>query len=237
MENLKFNIEQYNKSNPLDLIECECFNCKNIFLKEKRHISYSLTKSKWNEGRYCSLDCFYKSRDTSVDIKCAECGIDIKRRKKEIKSLNSFCSRSCSASYNNRNKKTGTRRSKLEAWIEEELKKIYDFEIVFNGKDAINSELDIYIPNLNLAFELNGIFHYEPIYGQDKLERVKNNDNRKFQACLENKIELCILDVSGSKHFKPERDKKYLEIIKNLIDNKMTTFFQQQQQQGINRTD
>lgn len=73
---------------------------------------------------------------------------------------------------------------------------------------------------LNLAFELNGIFHYEPIYGEGKLSQVKNNDGRKFQDCLERKIELCIIDVSSSKHFKPERDKKYLDIIVNLIELK-----------------
>jgi hypothetical protein len=128
------------------------------------------------------------------------------------------------------------RRSKLEVWIEDELKKEFSFEIIFNGKEAINSELDIYIPSLNLAFELNGIFHYEPIYGDKKLESVKNNDDRKFQACLENKIEFCTIDVSGSKHFKPERDKKYLDIIKNIITMNINNVYQQPQQQ-INRTD
>jgi len=42
-----------------------------------------------------------------------------------------------------------------------------DLVIHFNKKDAINSELDIYIPSLKLAFELNGIFHYEPIFGKE----------------------------------------------------------------------
>lgn len=86
---------------------------------------------------------------------------------------------------------------------------------------SINSELDIYIPSLSLSFELNGIFHYEPIYGIDKLEKIKNNDNRKLQACIEKKIEFCILDISGSKHFKPERDKKYLDIVRNIILDKI----------------
>ena len=235
MEDLKFNKEQYEKSSPMDLVECECFNCSNIFLKQKRHITYTLTKSKWNECRYCSHECFYKSKNTQIEVECVECKSKVVRRKKEIKG-NTFCSSSCSVSYNNTHKTTGTRRSKLEVWIEEELKSRYEFEIIFNGKEAISSELDIYIPSLKLAFELNGIFHYEPIYGEEKLKKVKNNDDRKFQACLENKIELCIIDASGSKKFKPERDKKYLDIIEKLIDNKMKTTTQYQQQQ-INRTD
>jgi hypothetical protein len=139
----------------------------------------------------------------------------------KITNKRKFCNRSCAAKYNNAHKTTGTRRSKMEIWVEEQLESEYEFEIIFNGKEVINSELDIYIPHLKLAFELNGIFHYEPIYGENKLENVKNNDNRKFQACLEKSIELCIIDISGSIHFKPERDKKYLDIIKNIINNKL----------------
>lgn len=157
---------------------------------------------------------------------------------RKSKSGNSFCNRSCAGIYNSKNKRTGTRRSKLEIWIEEELKKEFEFDIIFNGKEEIKSELDIYIPSLKLAFELNGVFHYEPIYGKEKLENIKNNDERKFQACLEKNIEFCTIDTSNSKKFKPERDKKYLEIIKNIINNKMkTTFTYQQRQQQINRTD
>ena len=111
MENLKFNKEQYDRSNPMDLVECECFECNSKFLKQKRHISYSLTKSKWNECRYCSLECYYKSKskDKWTIIECGECGKKINRRKKQVKSGNSFCSKSCSVSFNNKNKKFGVR--------------------------------------------------------------------------------------------------------------------------------
>ena len=91
---------------------------------------------------------------------------------------------------------------------------------MFNDKQTINSELDIYIPSLKLAFELNGIYHYEPIHGQHKFNQIQNNDNRKFQACLENNIELCIIDSSGLKYNKPEKFKKYFDIIKAIINSK-----------------
>jgi hypothetical protein len=96
-----------------------------------------------------------------------------------------------------------------------------NLEFHFNRKDAINSELDIYIPTLKLAFELNGIFHYEPIYGSEKLDQIKNNDSRKYQACIEKNIELCIIDSSGLKYFKPEKCQKYLDIITNIINTKL----------------
>ena len=85
----------------------------------------------------------------------------------------------------------------------------------------IDAELDIYIPSLNLAFELNGIFHYEPIFGEKKLNSTKNNDKRKFQACLEKNIELCIIDTSTQKYFKENTSKIYLDIILKITDNKL----------------
>lgn len=94
-----------------------------------------------------------------------------------------------------------------------------NLEIHYNRKDAINSELDIYIPSLKLAFELNGIFHYEPIYGPEKLSKIQNNDNRKFQACLEKGIELVIIDTSGLKYFKPLKAQSFYQIIINIINN------------------
>ena len=132
-----------------------------------------------------------------------------------------FCNRSCAATYNNRNKTTGTRRSKLEKWLEEQLTELYkDLDIHFNRKDAIGSELDIYIPSLNLAFELNGIFHYEPIYGVDKLQQIKENDVSKSKSCHDAQIDFCVIDTSDQKYFKPKTAQKYLDIILKVINER-----------------
>lgn len=142
---------------------------------------------------------------------------------KKNKSGNRFCSRSCSTTYNNKHKIKGNRRSKLEIYLEDKLIELYpNLEIHFNRKDAINSELDIYIPSLNLAFELNGIFHYEPIFGKDKLKSITNNDNRKYQACIENQIELCIIDTSKLNYYKEKNAIPYLEIVSNIINSKLS---------------
>jgi hypothetical protein len=152
-----------------------------------------------------------------------EKGISKIREQKYKKIKNVFCNSSCSATYNNKNKTYGNRRSKLEIWLEEQLTSMYpNLEIHYNRKDTINSELDIYIPSLKVAFELNGIFHYEPIYGEEKLKQIENNDNRKFQACLEQGISLCIIDTSKVNYFKEKNIKPFLQIIKNIIDNKLS---------------
>lgn len=179
-------------------------------------------KSKKRKKYFCSRNCYYKNmtKKGTVSIKCSNCNKSIEKRLSQFKrGKNSFCSSSCSATYNNKHKIKGIRRSKLEKYLEVKLKEIYpDIDFHFNRSDAINSELDIYIPSLKLAFELNGIFHYEPIYGTEKLSQIKNNDNRKFQACLQQGIELCIIDTSQQKYFKESTSIKYLDIIKSIID-------------------
>jgi hypothetical protein len=110
----------------------------------------------------------------------------------------------------------------LECWLEQELTILFpSLEINYNRTSAIDAELDIYVPPLKLAFELNGIFHYEPIYGPEKLASMQNNDSRKFQACIERGIELCVLDVSHEKYFKPKNSQKFLDIISSIINKKM----------------
>jgi len=112
----------------------------------------------------------------------------------------------------------------LERWLEDRLTLIYpDLEFHFNRKEAIESELDIYIPSLKLAFELNGIFHYEPIHGNDKLDKIHANDHRKMLACAERDIELCVIDASSLKYFKEKRVMPYLEGIQNIIEQAKKT--------------
>ena len=96
-----------------------------------------------------------------------------------------------------------------------------NLEILYNNKEIINSELDIYIPSLKLAFELNGIVHYEPIYGEEKLNKIKSNDNNKFQLCIEQKISLCVIDTSSLNYFKEQNAKKFLDIIVETINDKL----------------
>lgn len=112
----------------------------------------------------------------------------------------------------------------MEAWLETKLSEIYpDLEILYNDKRAINAELDIYAPSLNLAVEINGIFHYEPIFGEEKLEQIQNNDQRKHQACYEAGIEILWIDTSGMKYFKKDRTQKFLDKICEIIDLKLST--------------
>lgn len=211
-------------------IPCKCYYCGNTFYREKKFVLRTLNNDKfksyrYEKSKYCSTQCANLAQKNKEKIKCSNCNSVFEKTPSQIKkskSGNHFCSKSCAATFNNKNKTYGTRRSKLENWLENQLNELYpELEILFNNKEAIGSELDIYIPSLNLAFELNGIFHYEPIYGNNKLEQIQENDQSKSKACHDAKIDLCVIDVSQQKYFKEKTSKKYLDIINNVVNQRI----------------
>jgi hypothetical protein len=206
------------------LLPLECYACGKSFNKRKSDIVRSSHLNAKNKAMFCSIKCQIKYQHPKIKLSCMQCQAEIYKTLSQSRaSQNHFCSQSCAATYNNTHKSKGTRRSKLEKWIEQELPCLFpQIRFEFNTKSAIGSELDIYLPDLKLAFELNGIFHYEPIYGPEKLSQIKNNDMRKYQACIEHKIELCIIDASAQKYFKTKTARKYLDIIQNIIALKLS---------------
>lgn len=216
-------MDYINSLQPGTIISLECPQCHSSFVRPKNVVQSKFGAHNHEGAIYCSHKCAAQSKITLQNVNCLQCNITFQKYQNDIiRSPNHFCSRSCAAKYNNTHKSKGNRRSKLEIWLEDQLtSKLPDLKIVFNGKDTINAELDIYVPALKLAFELNGIFHYEPIYGMEKLASIQNNDNRKFQACLEKDIELVIIDTSRENYFKEKTSKKYLDIILQIINVKL----------------
>jgi hypothetical protein len=200
--------------------EFACPQCEGVFFRSKREIHAARAKNV--KTFFCSLACCAQVKNTSVDIPCGNCGLTIKRKlsaSNDCKTSVMICSHSCSASYNNKNKSHGTRRSKLEVFLYEKLTSDYpDLAIEPNGKLAVGSELDLFFPGLKLAIEINGIFHYEPIYGLDKLTQIQKNDALKFAACREAGIELCIINTSKCDYLTAEKKDTYYKIVKELLD-------------------
>jgi hypothetical protein len=72
-------------------------------------------------------------------------------------------------------------------------------------------ELDVYIPKLNIAFEYQGIQHFEPVEhwgGKESLEQVKQRDKLKKRLCEENNITLIYMYY-------------YEELSKELVEKKL----------------
>lgn len=100
-----------------------------------------------------------------------------------------------------------------------------DVIYLVNDKSVIGSELDFYFPDLRFAIELNGIFHYEPIYGEKKFEQIKNNDQQKMIRCYEQGIELCVIDISSITYLSKKVIERYktlfIEILKKVSLRKL----------------
>ena len=218
-----FSHEQLKLAKSKTTLPLKCKFCANTFYKTKFQIQKFINPNQKGTGDFCSPECMHTSQITKFKVLCTNCQQIILRLPNQFnRSSNHFCGSSCAAIYNNKNKTSGYRRSKLEIWIEEQLTVLYPhFSINFNKKTAIGSELDIYIPSLNLAFELNGLFHYEPIYGINKLNQIQNNDISKSKACHDAKIDLCVIDTSQQKHFNSKSSQKYLDIIVNIINRRI----------------
>lgn len=85
-----------------DEIEIECAGCGCAVLKTKNRIQAA---AKNNKSLYCSSSCYHKQRSAinTVTKSCCNCGQLTTRQLNQLGiTLNVFCSRSCSVSYNNK---------------------------------------------------------------------------------------------------------------------------------------
>lgn len=223
-----FTEEEYTQAKYTDLLPGKCDVCGDQMFKPKRFF-YRNDYNGFGGVCSCSKKCANilslqsKYIHPKTEVECTHCKKKILKWHYEInKWKNIFCSNSCSALYNNTHRTTGTSISKLEKWIQPKLIALYPhLEFEFNQNTAIGSGLDIYIPSLQLAFELNGPVHYEPIFGPESLNKTQNRDQKKFHLCVEKRIDLCVIDTSSQKYFKESTSQPYLDIIVNIIDKRI----------------
>src|ERR1017187_5890832 len=164
---IDIDIEEFNIAKWREIIPCVCDFCFKNFLKSKRKILHGAVKTKdkikkaikFTADRkvFCSGDCHqaYRMKLGNKQVICKNCATIVV---KQLSSINkngaNFCSQSCAGIYNTAHKTKGNRRSKLEVWLEQQLFLKYPKLVFhFNRRDSINSELDIYLPELKLAFE------------------------------------------------------------------------------------
>ncbi len=222
-----FTLTEYDFAKSMDKLSCECYYCGDDFYEIKKRITEFKKGNSKRTLKSCSKqECKSKQQseihNKQILVNCKNCNKEFYKIRSQIKKTkNNFCSSSCAATYNNKNKTYGINRSKFEIWLEEQLINMYpNLEIHFNRKDAIKSELDIYIPSLNFAIEINGVFHYRPIYGNETLYKIQKNDEAKLQECTKIGIKLHSIDISNMIRFNIKDSQKYLNIVCQLISNK-----------------
>ena len=170
---------------------------------------------------YCSNTCKKANQKMQYNHICKGCNINYTSERSD----SMYCTGSCRStnlklsSY--AHKAGGKSRSQIELFVEENL--IKDFphiKFVFNDKETIGSELDVYIPELKMAIEINGIIHYEPIYGQEKLTKVQNRDKQKMINCYNLGIELIVIPLGRKGLSKKQTQEIYNEIHSIIERNK-----------------
>lgn len=218
-------LSHFRSRDPIPLI---CENCGKIFYKPKNNILSALKGHPDFPLRFCSHKCHYENQVSKnwIDIECSECGKTIKKQKSKIKNNKfSFCSKSCSAKFQNKHSTLGgIRKSKSEIYLVKLIRKDFKYlKVIENVRNILpsNLELDIYIPSINLAIEVNGILPYKPIYGIEKLETIKDKDAQKLSDASKVDCRLLIVNTSHIKYWKETKD--FLEVeynkkIKPLIE-------------------
>lgn len=221
----QFTDEEFSSAKSRSLLSCKCKNCGKLFLRSKHDIQSDIKAIKLNpssqSGFFCCSECASAYKSIQQLVICEQCGKEFYRKPSQI--LNHvFCSHSCAAIYNNTHKATGYHRSAIELHIESNLLMMYpNTTFIFNDRNICNGyELDIYIPKLHLAIELNGIIHYKPIYGTKKLKHTQYKDYCKQQFCQMKDIKLIIIDISNINHFTDDYKTKVLNLVCSFIDNK-----------------
>lgn len=208
---------------PKEQIHVQCSSCQTVFTRTRKVLDDRLRQVP--DSMHCTLSCKNLDKGQAFIIQCVECGNTTRRTESQLNTrldkhgnCNQFCSRSCSVTHQNKNKTTGHRRSKLEIMVEDHIIENYPkLEFICNDSSLIGLELDFYFPDLKLGIELNGIFHYQPIFGEEKLQSTIKNDQLKIEKCKQFGIQLVQVDTSTQKTVNNKTSKPYVQKISDVI--------------------
>jgi len=196
----------------------QCRNC-GIDVRPTAAQKWKL-KNKLIDGIFCSRSCKAAGSRRRHTAECAVCGKSITRQLSQLKKSKSgkiFCSPRCGTIWSNWKGPKFKERSILERAIGEELVDLFpDLKIHLGDISPIDSSVDIWIPELKLAIEINGPHHYEPLRGDISayISTVKN-DLRKIRQAQTAGVSLYVLNA---RRFKGKRAfAKYFPQVAKLV--------------------
>lgn len=179
------------------VLPCRCVVCNKTFYVSPKLITDQFKQNRLSNNRYCSIQCAGVDKRNRVKTTCANCGKELEVRESLLHDRN-FCNRECKYAYE-RLHPNYVSRSRMELLVEKMLTLAFpNLEVNYNNRELLNGiELDVYIPELRLAIEINGGYHYKVVDGDTKAyERTVKNDTKRRVLCEENGIDLYEYDTS-----------------------------------------
>jgi hypothetical protein len=190
-----------------------CSECKKEKVIYKRDVC---------KNNFCSSSCsaIYYNRSRKkikikkikippviITIKCLYCNKETTNKK--------YCNGSCRNKDQNKYK-NGSRLYAEKILVSKLKTNFSDWTIKENDRITLNGlELDVYIPDIQLAIEWNGIYHIEPIKGEEILQKIINKDNIKIEMCKNLGINLIVIsDRTSHKKFIEETTDDIVEKLK-----------------------
>lgn len=207
-------------SRPLKAIICECSLCGKTLTRPK----HKIRKDNISKRLFCNRSCasifngLNRARKPKeikkprrIVFECVfqcTCGKTVLRTKNQLrksKSGEAFCSKSCRMKQHNLLGITACPSFQVSS--EERI--LFDLiqadfpelKVERNCRNILPSglELDLFIPSLNIAIELNGPVHFFPIFGNEQFLKTKNKDIIKQMEASALGLNLIVVDISKSK--------------------------------------
>jgi very-short-patch-repair endonuclease len=167
--------------------------------KEKDNISVKRSK-KWKELSGKDLEVFRQNAKDRWDLQTEQDKID--RQKKAGQAL----------------RRASTEGSKAEKFLYEKLTKA-GYSVIMHKVGLIPGEkyeVDLFIPSLMIAIEIDGPQHYLPIYGEDNLSRNIKYDSIKNGALLSRGM--CVIRVKYmSRHNSQRINNSLFNVVREQI--------------------
>lgn len=198
--------------------------------------SDSVYAKEYENMKLKSLQAAAKKKDDKIQRKaiyyqtpklCKQCNQPIPY---EVKTYNDFCSHRCSALFNKSHLNFSVTRNKAEIYLEFLIRnKFPNLTIDTNNRQLLNTkyEIDILLPTVKLAIELNGPIHYIPYHGDQILKHIQNKDLQKSVELQKLQYTFLVLDISKYQNFK-----KTVPFLDNMFTEQIIPYVEQYKNWG-----
>lgn len=203
---------------------------KDIFYCSSACIPRKLKPAKIPKVSFCNYPRIPCIINTAIkqNMNCQQCNQTfLSKECRKTKHGKRFCSKSCRMKYFNIHHHVHSKvnTSYPENYLFSLLTAEFpNLDIQKNNRTFLRCglEIDILIPSIKLAIEINGPVHYKPIFGEDRLLKVQRKDKTKTKELQSRQIDLVVLDVSelSKLHDQQRFIEKSFNELKELIISK-----------------